>query len=671
VKQALARTPLFVSLALLTFGLVSGPAPQTVLRAEPGRPERVVYLARGLSDQELVALSAAVAAADPNALVLLDSTQSAPFLKAFLSAYRPEQTIPVGAFPDGLAELERRLDVKARPLVPWTRGPPLALGRSLFPDAAGLVVCPAEPRGQLLQAACLAGTAHAPLFVTTDQPGEEEELVQFVRDGQTKPIYLVGTACHLRAKLPAESVIELADEAAVAAEHVRRLGTVHVLVVANPADGKEGQVSLSALAPWIAVRKQAALLLTNPAGDNVEKIVAAAQRQDALRRADVLLLVGDLEALPMRRRPNPIPGDKDPHIEMEPLTPAGGKPFTFATGRLFHADPAVVTLMLARQNLLAMTPGPRKALVASNPGGSLPLLETFSRNTAKELRNAGYDVTALFGPEVTRDAVRHGLREHDVFLWEGHQSTLFKDYGLPEWDEPMPPAFVFLQSCLGLTEEKAGPLLSRGAVAVVGSSTRTYSGSGGACSLAFFNGLLYEDQTLGGSLRQAKNFLLAYAALKEKRLGKDAHRTGANLRAAWAFTLWGDPTLRLPRPPASDGARPAVRHELRGNVLVLHLPGETHEKVATTKYQVAMRPNARLAGLIRKEKDDEAQPLVPFVFAEVNFPRVPSGKTPRLRGKLSASQWVFLWDEGRRAGYLLALAPGREEKEIRFHVEWE
>ena len=96
---------------------------------------------------------------------------------------------------------------------------------------------------------------------------------------------------------------------------------------------------------------------------------------------------------------------------------------------------------------------------------------------------------------------------------------------MPDWDEPTAPSFVFLQSCLALTEEKAQPLLRRGAVGVVGSPVRTYSASGGACSLAFFDALLYDDQSLGGGLRQAKNFLLAYALLKEKRLGKDAKRT--------------------------------------------------------------------------------------------------------------------------------------------------
>ena len=75
-------------------------------------------------------------------------------------------------------------------------------------------------------------------------------------------------------------------------------------------------------------------------------------------------------------------------------------------------------------------------------------------------------------------------------------------------------------------------------------------------------------------MRQAKNFLLAYARLKEKRLGKDARLTAANLRSAWAFTLRGDPTLRMPRPerPAPGKEMLAVRHEVRGNTIYVILP---------------------------------------------------------------------------------------------------
>jgi hypothetical protein len=209
---------------------------------------------------------------------------------------------------------------------------------------------------------------------------------------------------------------------------------------------------------------------------------------------------------------------------------------------------------------------------------------------------------------------------------------------------------------------------------VVGSSTRTYSGSGGACSLSFFNALLYEDQSVGAALRQAKNFLLAYSLLKEKRLGKSATRTGANVRSAWAFTLWGDPTFELPRPQRSASETPYppfVRHEVQGNTIVLSLPRQAEKLVRTDKYQVNLPPNGRFGGLVKKEKVNDRRPLVPLVFAEVHLPRARSGRTPHLTSRLPSSRWVFCWDERRRRGYLLAMPRPQDTEELRFHVRWE
>src|SRR5262249_30253988 len=153
----------------------------------------------------------------------------------------------------------------------------------------------------------------------------------------------------------------------------------------------------------------------------------------------------------------------------------------------------------------------------------------------------------------------------------------------------------------------------------------------------------------------AKNFLVCYAQLKEKRLGKQATHVGANHRASWAFTLRGDPTFRLPRPPRPSSALPAVRARVSGNTITLDVPAKPHDKVNTPKYQAQMPANGRLAGLIRR--DDEGAPLVPFLFAEVRLPRAPAGQAPQLRSKVPSGQWVFVWDERRKAGYLLVMAP--------------
>jgi hypothetical protein len=101
------------------------------------------------------------------------------------------------------------------------------------------------------------------------------------------------------------------------------------------------------------------------------------------------------------------------------------------------------------------------------------------------------------------------------------------------------------------------------------------------------------------------------------------------------------------------------------------LPGETKNLVRTEKYQTTLPPNGRAAGLVRKEKIDERRPLVPFVFAEVKLPKGRAGQTPRLSSRLPSSRWVFVWDERRRFGYLLAMPRPQDTEELRFQVRWE
>ncbi len=639
--------------------------------------ERLVYLARDLSDEKLIVLGAALAAWREDSVLLLDSAKASPYLKSFLSAYKPSHVIPVGVDADGVADLKRRLDIQMSSPLAWTQSQPLTLWRSLFKRAEEVVVCPAHPRGPLLQAACLAGALHAPLYVLHGQGSEAARLMRRLGEWQTHRVHLIGRAEKLTEQLPGVEHIRLSGESAIAASYQKQLtrqGRIENVVFANPADTSGELGGTSALAPWIAVRRRAALLLTNGQGSNVAEVMERAQRREALRHVDALLFVANLKAIPVWRRPNPIPGDKDQQIEMEPLTPSGNRPFTFAAGRLFHEDRALVPLMLARQQMLLDSRRPLKALVASNSGGGLSLLETFSRNTIESLRHAGVETTTLIGNKVSRDEVRKQMPSHNLFLWEGHSGTLMNDYEFPTWEDALPPTFVFLQSCLSLTEPRVGSLLNRGAFAVLGSSTRTYSGSGGACSLAFFNAVLYEGRPVGDALRQAKNFLLAYSLLKEKRLGKGATRGGANIRSAWAFTLWGDPTLKLPLPSRRSREEPAVpfvHHDVQGNIIVVSLPEKPKAPVQTEKYRTELLPNGRAAGLVKKDKIEDRRPLVPFVFAEIHLPRAHLGLTPRLSSRLPSNRWVFCWDERRRCGYLLVTPRLQDTQELRFHVRWE
>jgi len=668
---------LFGLLACLVFSLAG-----LALRGSPPLgdvspilPKRVVFLGGEMSAEALIQFSSAVAARDDNNVLLFDIPGSQVYTKAFLKAYHPDRIIPVGVFPQGVNDLERRLELRTEPAVSCASDPPLDMWHRVLGKSDSLVFCPNQPRSLVLHAAVLAAELKAPLYLTHDRPDERARFEKLVRNWEAKEAWAIGEAANLCRDLNEVQLHVLAKESQVASLAIKlaaRKGPLETIVVANPTDYREGLGNMAALAPWVAVRHRAALVLTNPGGDNVEVQVSQALENRLLHRAESLILVASLKGVPMKRRPNPIPADKDPAIEMEPFTPTGFEPATFATGRLFHDQPRILPLMLARQQLWTdKGQRPRKALIASNPGGTLPLLEAFSRNTIKELHNTGFEITSLIGNQVNKDDLRRMLGENDLFLWEGHHNTLIRDYAFPEWDEPLPPSLVFLQSCLALKEEKVLPLLQHGAIGVVGSSTRVYSASGGACSLAFMDALLYDNQSLGGALRQSKNFLLAYALLKEKRLGAQAHRSGANLRSAWAFTLWGDPTLKVPHPETREDSLAGVGHEVQGNTIILNVPPLQHERVYTSKYQVQMPPNGRLAGLIHRDGDEDGLPLVPMLFAEVSLPRAPKGLTPHLQSRIPSNRYVFTWDERRKAGYLLVLPRPSDQKELRFHVHWE
>src|SRR5262249_33253024 len=157
----------------------------------------------------------------------------------------------------------------------------------------------------------------APLFVARGDAGEHDELRRWLTGWQTRKVFAAGTAAELCKHLGDVQVITLADAEAVAAAHRRQLrvkGPIQTLVGANPADIYNGLGGMSALAPWVALQRQAVLLLTNEAGDNTPAVVRAALAHPDLRKADALLFVAGLRAIPTERRPNPIVG-KDTHIE--------------------------------------------------------------------------------------------------------------------------------------------------------------------------------------------------------------------------------------------------------------------------------------------------------------------------------------------------------------------
>jgi len=631
-------------------------------------PERIVFLGGNLDDEGIISFGAALAGSRHPGVFLLDSPRSRQYTQAFLREFGPRCIVPVGAFTEKESTLEKSYQAEAVAAQPWTGQPGDELWKSLFPRATRLVVAPATPRSLLLQSACLAGVLHAPLLVVHDRAEDRDRLDRCRKQWALKEIVAVGDAAEPCRHVVDLRVRRLPDEASVVTACLKARKTpARTLVLANPADRQRH--GMSVLAPWIAWQRQAQLLCTSEDGSNVETVVEEAVERPGLKQVDSVVLAADLRAIPMQRRPNPLPGGKDAFIEMEPLTPANDEPFSFSVGRVFHDDLNVTALMLARPRLWDVNPASaNKAILVSNPGGGLPLLETFSRNTAQELKNAGYQTTALFGSKASEASLRKLLSQQTIFLWEGHHSTLVREYEVPQWTEPLRPSLVFLQSCLALTEEKAHPFLRKGAIGVIGSSTRTYSASGGAFALAYFDALLYDRQSLGGSLRQAKNFMMAFSRLKDKRLAEKSKLRGASTRSAWAFTLWGDPTQSLPHPAAPSASLPRIHAEVHGNAIRIALPPARHAKSTTGRYEAQMWANARLGGLLRVG-DEDGRSLVPLVFAEVPLKARP-GRTPRFTSRLAGKRWVSCYDARRSCVYILAAPRADHRDELRFHVSW-
>jgi hypothetical protein len=674
--------PALALLATAGWALFTPAAPQTPL-ATPApvtqSAQNTAYVACDLSDEDTIAVSAAVASVGHLGVLLFDKNPGnnlGKFADAFLHSYGPDRLISIhpkmagsleiASIPSPYGTVRRTVSES-----PWQ------VQKRIYTGANAAVVADARDRRCLLQAACLAGALHLPLRVVADAANTRVSEDLLVANPTNKgddvlppptEVYAVGRTGSIFAKSTNLRVHNLPDEAAVTAAYAKALlksGPIQTIVLANPTDHH----TMSTLAPWIAIQKHAALVLTDDKGTNAESVINAAIKSPTLARVENLIIAADLQAIPMIKRPNPIDG-RDAEIEMEPMTADGDNPCSFAVGRLFHPDRNVIALMLARERLLEKVKTP-KALIVSNPGGGLPLLETFSRHTANEFKNAGYHTTAYFGHTVERGVVRKVLPEANIFLWEGHHSTLVSTFGIHQWEEPMEPSLVFLQSCLALAEPKAQPFLERGAVGVIGSSTRTYSGSGGAFALAFFDSLLYEDQSLGASLRHAKNFMLAFVELKKRRFGEESKLSGANVRSAWAFTLWGDPTLKMPHAAVADDALEAVHHVVKGNAIVLTLPSESHDAINSPRYQAVVPANARLAGLVRKQDMTDQHKLVPFVFAEVQLSQAKAGKTPKLKTRLPETHWAFCYDERLQRGYLLVTPRSKDAGELRFQIDWE
>ncbi len=330
MRRRSARGLLFCLLLLGTAMVALLPQPRTVVRAaQPAAPPAragTVVLAGAMPEPDLIALGVMTAGAQPDADFLLDSGRAEAVVKPFLDRLNPAAVVPVGAFPAGHDSM-KRWGVAAQAAA----ADPVAFAWALYPKAERAVVAPRSPPAELLQAACLAGALRVPLFVLRDGNDPISGLKELLAARGVKDVTAVGAAGAHCKKLEGVKLTELADAAAVASAHRKELlrtGKIDALVLANPADAKKH----SALAPWVAVKRRAALLLTSPDGGDAGKVVAAALKDSDTARADALIVVADTDAIPLTKRVNPAAG-KDEQIDVEQWVTDNDDLISLASGR--------------------------------------------------------------------------------------------------------------------------------------------------------------------------------------------------------------------------------------------------------------------------------------------------------------------------------------------------
>ncbi len=662
--------------ALFAAGLVLPglPAPRAAAQAgdEPPRAGTVI-LAGEMPNPDLMALTVAAAAFAPDATLLMDTPKARTSVRLYLDAARPATVHLVGRFPP-IVDPARR----------WGVGPPVIVPEKAHRDAVAFawslaparveraVVAAADPGDELFRAAALAGALKAPLFVLREGDEPVKGLKELLASKGVRQVLAVGAAAGAVAKVGGVEVVRLPDASAVDAAHRRELakgGPARAWVLASPGD-LDG---CGVFAPWVSTLRKAPLLLTNEEGTDSEKVVEAALAGPDAGGVETMLVVADPDAIPQAKRRNPTGGRDGDFVDVEPWVPTKkGVLVSMSSGRFYNPDRAGVPLLVARQKVLNAAKGPPSVFISSNPGDGLRLLETFSRNTGREMENAGCKVTGMYGRFTLNETqARKAMTEHDYFIWEGHNGTVRGRFGVGRFQDPMRPSIAFIQSCAELNAQVVGPLLDRGAVAVIGTPNRMFSGSGGSYVLAFSDAMAYDGMDVGAAMRHAMNYMLLYAELKEMRLGGDARLGGANRRAAYTFCLWGDPTSRLPTPTPGPDALPRLKASGSKTAITIKLPEQKYPTTEVMPYRAEMYPGGRLAGLYSFEGEDEGKSLIPLAFAEVHIPDAPAGKVPHLSSRVPARNYVFKWDARRKVAYVLLLPRDKDVDEVEFRVHWD
>ncbi len=658
---AAARPALWIGAALLLLL----PPGRSMGRPRGAPPDLFVAETR---DWRIVLPASTVALrADPrhHLPLLLHEEGKEPWTRHFVARYQPHHPVVLGppeakwAGPSAvqLGEATSELRGDAQKVLKALIG----LSFAYRPKAAPFVVVDDRDYPMALHAATLAGLRGG-LLLPVGPRGLSVESARRLLRAHASEVVVAGPealASALGAGRDDTPLVHLAEAEAVAEESARwwqraRHGPVRHLVVTNPADtqGYFSPPHLSLLAPFYAVSRGGTLLTTGADPEEIAEAVAAFEATHG--PVTHITFVGDYLALGMKEMVDPdqvYSGVEHPRRFKIPLL-AGLEhlePAAYAVARLAAEDVYDLSYQVGRIVAPERTLTPRReALILSNADLKFIVAELVSMVSAKELENVGYAVHAYYGRQVNRELVRAELPGKHLIVWHGHPRDLTVDYEIGVVDQRLDAGLVVLQGCYTLDRNDPYVMVQQGAAAVVGTYMAVYSASGSAFAKTFLDAMLYHDADLGEAMVHARNYLLAYVALKRRRGHDDWRKT---YRAALSFDLWGDPTAR-PVAPLRTPAHPPVRLERRGQTLRFVLPERPWGTLAAGRYRVDPTPGAELGAIYtRKRSWGDVRRLQEMYFGWVELPDLEGA--PKLRTAIPDRDWASVYVPARHRLYLL------------------
>jgi hypothetical protein len=432
------------------------------------------------------------------------------------------------------------------------------------------------------------------------------------------------------------------------------------------------------LIPQYAVHHRAAIAMldrTSNIETQIRRLVT--ERYPALR---YVTLWGNAQSLPDEEVDDPVAAaglDTKLTEAKVAVAPLSGliqhQPCQFRVGRITGDCLSSISLLIARNlhHAEKSSDNAPTALILANTDSDLPIMETITRTTAQTLERSGWQVRANYGWRTSWYKRFGRLWGADLVLYEGHTANLSQSVQFDPEREPILCGMYVFQGCKTLRQPEVSALLRNGAVGVVGTTTNTYSASGSALAKVLVDAMVLDQMDAGTSLMIARNFMLSLADLKQRR----GHEQGPKImRGGMTFSLWGDPTWRLPKSPARPTDTEVVRGTVNGNLIELQIPQTFAPAVKVGDYTAEIPLSAKLAGMYEWESEEHTgRQLPPLYFAVIPLPNWNSANEPRITSPLARNRWSSLWDPQSRWLYLLVQSSTRNEhdrgRKLSFHFE--